>query len=66
MVEKKRIDDGIKFSDADSDQDFHKCGPSLLHFRTITLKDISLRKIDKWNEILLENIPTYTSKKHHG
>ena len=53
----KKTDDGIKFSDADSDQDFYECGPSLLHFRTTTLKDISLRKIDKLNEILLKNIP---------
>ena len=52
----KKTNDGIKFSGADSDQDLYECGKSLFHFRTI-LKDISLKKIDKWSEIMLKNIP---------
>ena len=46
----------INFSDSDLDPEYHTEGPSVLHHRVTTLKDVSSRASQCWQEILHNKI----------
>ena len=53
---------GYHFHDADTAQDSQTDGPQLLHYRSATLKDVTIRQSQCWEKLVKEKIELPTPK----
>ena len=52
----KTTDDGVEFFDGDSEEDYKAVGPSLHHFRSVSLEDIDALLLEQWEQCIAQNI----------
>ena len=57
----REFGDNYIFRDGDNDPNYHTQGPTLLHFRTSSLKDVSERQKAAWKQIIDQHVHLPTS-----
>ena len=52
----QKTSNGFEFFDGDDSDDYHKEGPPVQHYRSVTLTDVDLHLYQKWEECLHRKI----------